>query len=298
MVIFCVMCSLLVLMTAEAREDERRTVQTSWTVDGDFSLAPFDTGVLQDRCDSLTPWGSGSWGAEYATFRGSFNSGLTAARFRCSGEDAYLYGKNLQPGRAWGYVRYVQGDVWGGGACGQRSHYLPVPEPLRGRRVIVELDCLLDTARLLTPQDSWILVAVNLWLSGPSLPPGKDRLGRKPVVFDLYIHQQANMLEPPVAHESEAAFHVPVRLQPLEKGRWCGWRVDVTEQLNAALERTFRNSERAPGMRLEDLTLYQVDFVLELVNAEAAATIDNFRILLPVTGSSYIPSEIRSGSLQ
>lgn len=251
----------------------------AWNLDGDFSLDAFDTGNITQCCNSLAPWGCRAWGIEFATFQGAYGHALTAARFKSSGWDAYLYGKNLQPGRAWGYVRYIQGNVWKNGHCGPRRHFSPAPCPLNNRRIMLSLDCILDTARLLTPNDSWILAAVNLWLSGPAMPSGNDCLGRKPMVIDFYIFHQSNM-KSIVPHEDEFAFHVPVPLRPAVIGKKISWRTDITPHLVNAVHSDFPGLNQLEPKRpaLEDLKIYQMEFVLELVNAEAAATIDNFML--------------------
>ena len=251
----------------------------AWNRDGNFLLDAFDTGNITQCCNSLAPWGSRAWGIEFGTFQGAYDHALTAARFKSSGWDAYLYGKNLRPGRAWGYVRYIQGNMWKNGHCSPRRHFSPPPCPLNNRRIILNLDCILDTAKLLTPEDSWILAAVNLWLSGPTMPPGSDCLGRKPLVIDFYIFHQSNM-KSLVPHEDEFAFHVPVALKPAVIGKKISWRRDITQHLVNAVHSDFPGLKRlgTTRPRLEDLKIYQMEFVLELVNAEAAATIDNFTL--------------------
>nr|WP_319490837.1 hypothetical protein [uncultured Desulfobacter sp.] len=153
------------------------------------------------------------------------------------------------------------------------------PCPLNNRRILLNLDCILDTAKLLTPDDSWILAAVNLWLSGPAMPPGNDCLGRKPLVLDFYIFHQSNM-KSIVPHEDGFAFHVPVSLKPAVIGKKISWRRDITQHLVNAVHSDFPGLKRlGPARpRLEDLKIYQMEFVLELVNAEAAATIDKFTL--------------------
>lgn len=254
----------------------------SWNADAGFSLPAMDTGVVYEACASKAPWGTSSWGVEQGSFQGAYNFNLSAARFRNDGDHAYLFGKNLQPGRVWGCVRYVQGDIWGASSCGPRQYHIPQPQPLRGKHLVLELDCLLDTANLLTPQDSWIMAAINLWLTGAILPAGKDRQGRKPLVIDLYIYNHSNMLPHPIAWESEDAFHLPLELQRAEIGHWGSWRIDLTRPLAEAIAKGFPElyQRRTGESILDDLSLYQLDFVLELVNAEAAATIDNFRLLI------------------
>lgn len=254
----------------------------AWNADTDFRMFAIDTGVMYDSCSSKAPWGAKSWGVENSSFQGDGNYKLTAARFRNNGENAYLYGKNLQPGRVWGNVRYVQGDIWGGSSCGPRQYNIPQPQSLRDKHLVLEFDCLLDTANLLTPQDSWIMAAVNLWLSGEIMPSGKDLEGRKPLVVDLYIYHTSNMPSAPLARESGDAFHLPMELQRAEVGHWGRWRIDLTQAMEEAIRKGFPDLQKLKTGQfiLDDLSLYQIDFVLEIVNAEAAATIDNFRLLV------------------
>lgn len=251
----------------------------TWNADGDFSLPVFDSGLLKEGCNSLAPWGNRSWGFAYATFKGSFDHVLTVTRFKSSGWDAYLYGKDIHPGRAWGYVRFVQGDIWGCGDCGSRQYFIPPPGSLHNRRVLLNLDCIIDTAKLLTHNDSWVMAAVNIWLSGPGMPPGKDCLGRKPLVIDLYIYHESNMGNI-VPQQDEFAFHVPIALKPAILGEKSSWSADITPQLTQAVQTNFPGLKQLGPARpqLADLKIYQLDFVLEMVNAEAAATIDNFNL--------------------
>lgn len=259
----------------------------TWNTDGEFSLPVFDSGVIKEGTDSLAPWGSSSWGFAYATFKGSFDHVLTATRFKSSGWDVYLYGKDTHPGRAWGYARFVQGDIWGSGSGGPRQYYIPSPGSLHNRRVLLNLDCIMDTAKLLTPNDSWIMAAVNIWLSGPGMPPGKDRLGRKPLVIDLYIYHKSNMGNI-IPQEDDLAFHVPIALKTAILGEKMSWSLDITPQLVQAVQTNFPGLNQ-PGTarpQLADLKIYQLDFVLEMVNAEAAATIDNFNLEIQPDGPS------------
>src|SRR5262249_55886458 len=177
----------------------------------DFSLGAFDNGNLNEACTQLAPWGD-SWGIDAETFTSPDTHALAGARFlvydRGGGNDAaYFYGKESD-GR-WGFVRYIQGDMWGGGNCGPIAWHRFAPVPTHGRSVHMHLSLYRDTTQLLTSSQSWIMFAINVWFSSPDMPkPGGDKLGRKPLVMDLAFHHECNMSGCKLRnYEDDSAYH-------------------------------------------------------------------------------------------
>jgi len=266
-----------------------------WNRDPGFDFMPFDSGNLENGCFLYAPYADKSWGAEAAVFAGADDHAISSARFRASGKDAYLYGKNIKSDNAWGFVRYTQGDIMGGSFCGPQYFAKPQPTILARQRLVLEFDLFLDQARLLKHCSSWVMVAVNIWFTSSAFPSGIDSTGHKPLVLDLYVHHQSSIASAPQAHESEKAFHFPWRLSPATEGRWKSWHIDLTDIVVHALQHDFpsfvereRRNQARPKYR--DLELRQLDMVLELVNAEAAVTVDNLRLLLlPDTRIGFFP---------
>lgn len=284
--------SIALLFAFSVQSEERATV---WNKDPGFDWIPFDTGNLQNGCFLYAPQADRSWGAEAAVFAGASDHAISAARFCSSGQDAYLYGRNIKSDTAWGFVRYTQGDIMGGSFCGPQLFAKPQPEILANQRLVLEFDLFLDQARLLKQHNSWVMVAVNIWFTSSAFPSGIDCTGHKPLVLDLYVHHQSSMAPSPQAHESEKAFHFPWKLSPAIEGRWKSWHIDLTDIVTRALQHDFpsfveRELRKQERPKYRDLELRQLDMVLELVNAEAAATIDNLRLhLLPDKHMGFLP---------
>lgn len=267
----------------------------TWNHNGDFSLprSPQIGGNLEETCFSLAPWGADSWGVEAGSFN-SANQTLTAARFAQFGENLYLYGKqqNAPDDFSLGLVRAVQGNVWQDRTLCDAPipWYIPEPLPLQNDLQLA-LDYRLDTANLLAVDSAWMMVAVNVWLSSPEFPPGADGRGRKPLVLDLVLYHACNTPGCHLEHfEDEAAFHYQkiVSDNQLRLGHALEWRAALAPHVQDALlsEYACRDEQCTgfpAGLSLDALHLYQLEFVIELRNAEGAALIDNFHLFLPAS---------------
>jgi hypothetical protein len=65
--------------------------------------------------------------------------------------------------------------------------------PTYGKNATLNIDIYRDTNSLLTPNESWIMFAVNAWFSSPDLPvSGGDINSRKPLVIDLIFYHDCN----------------------------------------------------------------------------------------------------------
>lgn len=260
--------------------------------DGAFEMAAFDI-EGHNGCISDAPWGSRSWGIEAANFtpNNAQRNAISWFRFRKAPAGVYLYGQELSG--KWSYVRYVQGDAWGGTHCGDApSWYIFQPVPVVETPLQVELDFLLDTHTLVTDDNSWLMFAVNLWFRSPAirsndLTQANQVHGNKPLVVDFVLHHECN-LESDCGlrfFESDTAFHYMIPIDPdysFENGMR-RYIFGVNEHIREAVEATYlpecETTEclgEIPDEALNSLELMQFEFVTELFNAEGAAVIDNF----------------------
>lgn len=242
----------------------------SFLRDGAFDLSPVDTGNIDAACTMLAPWGAGSWGAEAATFSDPEDHTIDTARFIGTGENGYLYG--LETRGRWGFVRFIQGDVWGGGNCGGIPWHRFDPIATAEKDLRIELDIYRDTNNLFTTDDSWIMFAVNLWFSSPDLPDaGGDVNQRKPLVMDLVLHHECTMEGCVLENkESAEAYHYQAVVDEAPLREWRAVSIPLASHIEAALA----HFDLPPAARAS-LALYQAEVVVELHRAEGAASIDN-----------------------
>jgi hypothetical protein len=242
----------------------------SYLRDSAFDLAQVDSGNIDSACTMIAPWGDASWGVEAATYSDPEDHTLDTARFMATGENGYLYGLETQG--KWGFVRFIQGDVWGGGNCGPIPWYRFDPIATDRDELWIDLDVYRDTSNLLTTDDSWIMFAVNLWFSSPDLPKaGGDTNGRKPLVMDLVVHHQCTIAGCAIENkESETAYHYQTMVGEAPLGEWSHVSFPLAPHIEAALAHFDLPAEARPS-----LALYQAEFVVELHRSEGAATIDN-----------------------
>jgi len=245
----------------EAHRSDRPLVR-----DGDFELPAFDSGTRKQRC--VVEAARGAWGIEASTFSDRSNHALALSRFQIAGGEAHLYGEESD-GR-WGFVRYVQGDVWGGTNCG------PIPwnraiDVALSPDATIELRVFREKSKLTSRLSSWLMFAVNLWFSAPSFPPGKDKQHKKPLVMDLIFHHQCNSpFCGPRHYVDEAAHHYQESVGTASFREWVTLEIPVGRHLRAALERF-----DLPG---EGVSLQQVEVLIELRHAEGAMRIDDFQL--------------------
>ncbi len=241
--------------------------------DPGFELAPFDSGNRAGECLVQAPWGNRSWGIEASTFSDPKDHGLDAARFVASGHQAYFYGKETS-GR-WGFVRYLQGNLWGGTNCGATPWNTPEPLATYGRDITISLDVYRDRAELLSWTGSWVMLAVNVWFSAPELPEaGGDANGRKPIVMDLIFHHECNW--PGCGYRNyvdAAAYHYQAFIDEAPERSWKTMSIPLQKHLQAAFQ-----AFHIPEAAQRNLKLHQLEFLVELHHGEGAATFDNFRL--------------------
>jgi hypothetical protein len=246
----------------------------SLLADPSFALAPWDAGEVARVCLSEAPWGRGTWGAEAASFRDADSEGSTdrtidSAHLAVRDGTAALSARDAS-GR-WSFTRFLQGDVWGGSSCGPVPWRRLGPVPLSGGRLALDFDVCLEESELGSIVGSWILVGANVWVSGPAMPArGRDRHGRKPLVLDLVVHHRTSMLGiDDGSHEDDLAYHYQVAVAEARPSRWTHVSIDLSRELQAAAERFSLEPF------LEDLAIHQVELVVEVHDASAAARVDD-----------------------
>lgn len=244
--------------------------------DSTFDLEPMDTGNINEACTAQAPWGPDSWGIEAATFSDPLDRTIDTARFLATGRDGYLYGYEGKD--RWGFVRFIQGDMWGGTNCGPVPWHTFPPVSTFGKEPWIDLELYRDTNELHTESSSWIMFAVNLWFSSPDFPKeGGDVNGRKPLVMDLVLHHECNTSDGCTYQhgESEHAYHYMTSVGQAPFAEWGIFSIALAPHIENAFS-TFD----LPQAARETLKLYQVEFVIELKSAEGAASIDDFVLRL------------------
>jgi len=253
---------------------QKVTFIETWNSSGDFELDQIDTGNHQNECYIDAPWGDNSWGTEAFTFSDPEDHTIDCSRFTCSQHEGYLYVKD-ESGQ-WGVARYIQGDIWGGSHCGTIHWNIPEPLSTKDKDITLDIDILRDTNELLSSSDSWIMFAANIWLTSPGFPEGEDINGRKPLVLDLIFYHDCR--DPDGCdyehREDDNAFHYQTFIGETPYRQWRSWSVSVTEHIQNALDYQWTSGNLSHAK--DTLQLYQAEFVVEVKNAEGAASIDNF----------------------
>jgi hypothetical protein len=257
-----------------------------WNASGRFRLAAFDTGRLSNVCFIKAPWGRRSWGIEASTFSDPRNHRLARARFTRRRTGA-VHLSGMDTNSRWGFVRFVQGDVWGRSHCGTIPWRVPPALRTIGRQLVLEVDYRRESGRLLTPRNSWLMPAVNLWFSSPALPTGGDKTGHKPIVMDLAFEYRCNIPGCKLgSFEDVHAFHyqrfLPYRRfadRPRCIGRpaWRCYSIPLNGLIRNALRHDWKPSGPIAGAR-RSLNLYQLDVLIEFYNSRGSASIDNVRL--------------------
>lgn len=236
-----------------------------WNHDGDFDLEPFETEGIREQLFIDAPWGDQSWGIEGASFdKENPSHAISGANFISWGNEGYLYGK--EEAGYWSFVRYIQGDVWGGTYQGAVPWYVPPPLETYNKKLMLYLDIQRDTNLFLTEDESWQMFAINIWLNAPDFP--------KPLVLDLIFYHDCNWPECNWgSFEDEDAYHYQTFIGETPYRQWQSWRIPLHEHIQEALT-TFDLSANAPQTKL-----HQLEFVIELKHAEGAAIIKNFFLI-------------------
>jgi hypothetical protein len=243
-----------------------------WNADERFVLLPCgDTHNLKNQIYSNAPSGSSSWGIQGRTFQPSPDSGLDGQRYSYSSSGLYMYGKEEQ-GRL-GFVRCIQGDVWGGlhRPSNRVPWHTPLPLPIHGKTLMVGLDFYNDTSRLSHTSNAWIMFAINVWVSAPSFPKAdNDRNGKKPLVLDLAFFHASHGGAQLRSHESGVAYHYQTLVGNTPEKQGHCYFFNLSRYIEQALRAFSLWSQPT------DAKLYQLEFLIELKNAEGAAKISHF----------------------
>jgi hypothetical protein len=242
-----------------------------WSTDPLFESLPALDIEGRGLCLSAAPADDQSWGVEGFLFSADNDvfgaNSLDWYRIHNRQEGIYLYGRETQG--EWGLVRVIQGDAWNGSQCGTPIlWHVPTQVPASAIDRIT-LDYRLDTANLLTHDASWLMVAINLWLSAPEYT--------KPLVIDLVVHHQCNNApDCGLRHfEDDLAFHYMHRVTHLESE-------SVPVIIKDALRAVYRDECQQTTCigRLPDTmpTLQQFEFVIEVHRSEAAAFVTHLEL--------------------
>lgn len=259
----------------DAGEPDAAPVRQLALADGAFDMAPMDTGGVADSCVVAAPWGAGSWGIEASSGSAASQHKLSFSRFATIEGGGYLYGKE-QAGQA-GYVRYLQGSMWGGTNCGPTPWNQFEPVATSDRELSLELDIFPDTSSLaIGAADAQVAIAVDVWLSSPGLAAaGGDVNGKKPLVLDLLLHRTCSGAAcSPGTHEAPGAYVYQAEVGAPLFGRWTSIAVPLTDHIDRAF-----TDLGLPSAARSDLAIYQIDVMIQLHNAEGAATIDNVALV-------------------
>lgn len=239
---------------------------TLWTVDDQFANLPAFDVEGGGLCMSIAPVEDQSWGIEGYVFSGDDNifgaNALDWYRAQRTEDGVYIYGRETQS--EWGLARIVQGDVWGGTQCGNEIEWHQ-PTPILASDISgVEFSYdLISPTNLLTEDDSWVMVALNLWLN--------DATYSKRLVIDLVLHHDCNIPGCRLRHfEDDDAFHYMHPVTDLNT-------LDLPAVIQAALGANYEGeciSTTCTGqLPSANPTLQQFEFVMEVHNAEAATTV-------------------------
>ncbi len=236
-----------------------------WNNHGDFDLRPFDTGDISDQFFVDAPWGSDSWGIEASSFdKNNTEHTISGARFASWGNGVYLYGKEEEG--YWSLVRYVQGDSWGGTYTGAVPWHVPDALSTYRKNLVLYLDTYRDTTNMFTSSESWNMFAINIWLNSPDLS--------KRIVLDLVFYQDCNWDNCGLAHyEDEHAYHYQVIIGETPYKEWKSWEISLSEHVENAIEE-FELQDAKKSLKID-----QLEYVIELKNAEGASMINNFSLV-------------------
>ncbi len=250
----------------------------TWNIIPDFALLNADT-QGESTCVTGAPWGSGAWGIEAGSFQDATGRAtdrrIEAFRFVTNQRSGYLYARDGQS--RWALARYIQGTAWPGSLCGAPIPWR-VPPPVNVTRgdtpITLDIQHTIDTHNLLTDDDSWLMFAVNMWFNSDDAP--------KRLVVDIVLSHECNF--DPLCRirnfESDDAFHYMTRVVPQANALDADTAVtvDVRQVVQDALNATYLNESDGgalgPSYNAQTLNLVQLEYVIEVYNAEGAASVD------------------------
>jgi len=246
--------------------------------DGEFALPDWDSGTLANSSLEHAPWGPKSWGAAAAVFDDGTNHSVGYVHAATIDERGYLFAQEDRG--KFGFIRFVQGDMWGGGYFGPIpwKQFEPVQLTALARReqkhVMMSFDVYLGDHEPVGEGRHWILQGLNVWLSGPNMPAGPDKLGRKPLVMDLVIENECSEAGCGLRNFSEDnAYHYQMSIAKPAHRVWTHVDVNISAHLAAAW-----NAFDLPESALDGLAVYQAEYVVELSLMKASALVDNIAL--------------------
>jgi len=234
-----------------------------WNTGWDFELGQFDTGGVSDQIYEATPWGSDYWGIRGYTWKkdepGLFP--LHLSRFSSDGHSGSLYG--WEERGDWGVVTYIQGDMY----------------------------------------------AINVWFKSPYLR-NEAADCEKRLVMDLvfYVDGSNNQVESFVDLDryesgepnSDASYHYQAKIysgeNPTPYRTWKSWKINLNKHIDEALKTDWKYWNETLGNWVwvgpienpdevkASLTLYQLEFILEVKHAVANCDVDSFYLIYALLG--------------
>ena len=275
------------------------TYMATWNSYGDFTLNNWDSGNISNRNYTASPWGPGAWNVSGRTFldafgflygQSSYAKPIAGQRYYVRNSQAYLYGR--EDAGHYGFVRFIQGNVWGSGL------HTPAPLPLQDERAVplltanspptmnmgfrprtpgvadmrnlrLHLDLRRGHTTLHSSAVARAMYAINMWITGPAFPPGHDGWGRKPLVFDLAFHTEGSGVHGGLrSFQSAGCYHFQEAVGVAPLSRWQSFDIELTPIIRRAMQMFH--------LPVQNAAICQLEFLMELINAEGSALIDNF----------------------
>ena len=258
-----------------------------WNTGGDFELGTFDSGDQYGVSQPSNgywdaPWGSEYWGVHGYSWENENIYPIHQCRFSSNGHTAYMHGKETEG--KYGTITYIQGDIWDWNG----PWHNPEPLSTNQKHLTLNIDLYRELTIAENMPDSRIMFAINVWFNSPEIS--------KRLVMDLIFYLGGN--DQAYRHfEDEYAFHYQYLIGTTPSLEWKKWNIDLSMHIQQALSNDWKLWDGSDGSgpidHAEDtLKLYQLEFLLEIVHAEAAVEIDNFYL---VNGQAEI-TFINSGS--
>ena len=270
-----IILGLAVVFFSQGFNNASRASTQYWNTNGDFNIEEYDI-EGPNTCITEAPWGNNSWTINAENF---VNEPWTVEyyHFLLENDRLYLYAKNT--GDDFGLIRVFQGDVFNGHHCDSTPIPGNIPEPLSidKNNLSIKIDFLQNINNLLTsvqPNNSWIMFGINVWLTSELLSD-PDKL-----VLDLVLHHESNYGELN-NFKDEFAYHYQVLIGETKANTWKTFDIDLNYYIDLAL------SHWSLANIKDSLKINQLEFVIEVKNAEASAQIDNFNLLYSDSNVPY-----------
>lgn len=263
-------------------------------------------GGILNRDYTAAPAGKNSWGLQGCTFltakddrknRTQRRNPIDCQSYEPNGNGLRLYAKEAQ-GRL-GFVKCLQGWVW----HGLVKWNVPCGLDIKTHRNLhVYLDLEHHSSVMYSGDNSWVMQAINVWLA--HAPPrnaknqereeyrkkyGKlyrggvtnpDGYGHKALVLDLmfWLKNEADT-DFRRADEGRDAFHYQRMVQVVPPGTRKSLMIDLSYYINDALQSIpMSNNQFHPIAVIPNWELRQLEYVIEVSNAEGEATVRHLRL--------------------